>query len=266
MYYCSRHSAASARLLELQGDPGYAAQLNETWLLVKDRTHAWNLDSMLIKPVQRITKYPLLFEDLLACTTPVHPDYFAIRTAAAGARALALDIDEAKRRKDVITSVIGKSPSAVTLVKDNRGNGPGGRGLLLRRFKKDKSGPLSAGVTPSDPSGPPPEITPYAQAQLKDLVRQLETSDKHVKRLGKEIVEWVETSKNVVRNEIAINLHFLKWYTLDGKLGKDGRTVKVIQYKALLEGILASAWQRMVSANVHGVLTPRRTTKWTSLS
>jgi len=255
MYYCSRQSAASARLLELQADPGYAAHLNDCWSRVKAHTHAWNLDSMLIKPVQRITKYPLLFEDLLACTTPVHPDYFSIRAAAEGARALALNIDDAKRRKDVITSVIGKSTSTVSLTKDNKGNGSGGRGLLLRRFKKDKSGPLSAGVSPSDPSAPPPEITPFAQTQLKELVQRLETSDKLVRRLGKEILEWLSHSKAAMRAEIDINLRFLKWYTLDGKFGKDLRNVKVIQYKALLEGILATAWEELVSNCVFAPLT-----------
>lgn len=244
MHYCSRQSAASARLQQLQSDPGHAAWLNDCWSRVKAHTHAWNLDSMLIKPVQRITKYPLLFEDLLACTTPVHPDYFGIRKAAEAARALALDIDEAKRRKDVITSVIGKTSSTNAPAKESKGNGP--RLLGLRRFKKDKAGNTPPGGSPSDPSGAPAEISPYHQAMLKELVARLESNDKNIRRLGREMLDFVASAKVVARNEIDINLHFLKWFTLDGK-AKDPQSAKVIAYKALLEELLATAWEELVS-------------------
>lgn len=111
-FYCARQSTASTRLVELQNDSSHATYLKDRWDQIKPHTHAWNLDSMLIKPVQRVTKYPLLFDDLLACTTPVHPDYFSIRAAAEGCRTMALEIDEAKRRKDVVAGVISKKPSS----------------------------------------------------------------------------------------------------------------------------------------------------------
>jgi hypothetical protein len=255
MFYCSRQSAASARLVELQADPSYAAYLNECWGLVKARTHAWNLDSMLIKPVQRITKYPLLFEDLLTCTMPSHADYHAIRSSAESARSLALDIDEAKRRKDVITSVIGKSSSTINLMKDGRGNGATGRGgLLLRRFKKDKSTPLSAGISPSDPMGPPPEIAPYSQAQLKELVHRLENSDRNIRRLGKEFVDWVAATKVMLRQEIEIQSRLVTWYGIDDK-DKEPHIEKVVQYKALLEDMLTNSLEQ-VNAEVSNSVLP----------
>lgn len=235
-FYCSRQAAASKRLLELQQDPGYAQYLNDCWGHVKSHTHAWNLDSMLIKPVQRITKYPLLFEDLLACTAPSHPDYHFIQKAAEGARTLALEIDEAKRRKDVITSVMSKSQSTIHLVKDPKA-GSGGRLLNLRRFKKDK---LNGGG-----DNDMPEITPYAQAQLRELVARLENSDKQVRRLTREVIDWVNSNKVLLLNGRDTNLDLLRWYTLEGRVMNDVRAAKVAAYKSVLDSCINSIWQEM---------------------
>lgn len=246
-YYCSRQAQASARLLELQNDPGYSAHLNECWAKVKSHTHAWNLDSMLIKPVQRITKYPLLFEDLLACTTSVHPDYYAIRHAAESAKALALEVDEAKRRKDVISSVMsgrssimsGKSASTANLSKEVKGGG------LLRRFKKDKA--LSGS---NDPNALP-NITPYVQAQLKDLAKRLNECDRSVRRLLIEIPDWCEASKLLLRQKMEMNLYFLKWYALGRRVTNDDRIEKVARFSGVLDNILTGAWEEMVSRTGH---------------
>lgn len=189
---------------------------------------------MLIKPVQRITKYPLLFEDLLACTRPSHPDYHYIQKAAEGARALALEIDEAKRRKDVISSVMSKSQSSVHLVKDPKA-GPGGRLLNLRRFKKDK---LNGGDGP-------PDVTPYAQAQLKELVAKLQNSDKCVRLLHRDVAEWVSSNKLLLLNGRDTNLDMLRWYTLEGRLMNDVRAAKVAAYKVVLDTCINTIWQEM---------------------
>jgi hypothetical protein len=38
-------------------------------------TRAWDLDSLLIKPVQRIARYLILISEILGNTTEDHPDY-----------------------------------------------------------------------------------------------------------------------------------------------------------------------------------------------
>lgn len=244
-YYCSRHAQASARLQEVQNDLSYSAHLNECWAQVKAHTHAWNLDSMLIKPVQRVTKYPLLFEDLLSCTTPTHPDYFAIRQAAEGAKSLALEVDEAKRRKDVISSVMsgrssvinGRSSSTVNLVKDPKRAG-GGR--LLGRFKKDKASLLGH-------DGNILHITPYAQSQLKDLAKRLSDSDRNVRRLLVELPDWCEATRLLLRQKMEINLYFLKWYALGRRVTNDDRIEKVARFSGVLDNVLTGVWEVMVS-------------------
>lgn len=249
--YCSRHSVAHQRLVELQGHPATAAYLNDCWLKVKSRTHAWNLDSMLIKPVQRVTKYPLLFEDLLASTTPVHPDYYAIKASAEGARALALEIDEVKRRKDVINSVIGKSSSTVNLVKEAKGPGHGGRLLGLRRFKKDKG----------QGSGSDPlallDISPYAQSQLKELVTRLKSNQENIRKLGKQVVEWTESSRLMVVSDMELNRGFIKWHSLRSRVTNDPRLERVAAYQGVMDTIINQSWEEMVRRLLPWLTTER---------
>lgn len=49
-------------------------------------TTAWSLDALLIKPVQRLGKYPLFLDTLMESTDPTHPDYPDIVTAHRRAR------------------------------------------------------------------------------------------------------------------------------------------------------------------------------------
>ena len=62
---------------------------------------AWDLQSLLIKPVQRVLKYPLLLDKLAECTPSKHPDHKQVLEARAVIEKVAQDINEIKRRKDL---------------------------------------------------------------------------------------------------------------------------------------------------------------------
>jgi hypothetical protein len=62
---------------------------------------AWDLVSLLIKPVQRVLKYPLLVDKLVESTADSHPDYKAAHKAKDVMSKVAQDINEFKRRKDL---------------------------------------------------------------------------------------------------------------------------------------------------------------------
>ncbi len=71
----------------------------------REEIQAWDLQSFLIKPVQRILKYPLLVGKLVECTEEKHPDHRAIQNARDRITQMARDINEIKRRKDIGVSV-----------------------------------------------------------------------------------------------------------------------------------------------------------------
>lgn len=226
--------------MELQADPGHALNLSDCWAVIKPHTHAWNLDSMLIKPVQRITKYPLLFDDLLASTTPVHPDYFSIRSAAEKSREVAMEIDEVKRRKDVVAGVINRRPPVLASAVPVKNKG-------LRMFKKDKptGAPLSLTMSASSSDlGTPLEITSASHVYLKDLTLRVEEGEQVVRRVGKEIVLWVAAAKDLLAVE---DLMMKSWMRVVQLEGNDPADQRLGAFRRTLGEIVAEAWGVLVS-------------------
>ena len=69
---------------------------------LKGRTNAWDLSSMLVKPLQRVLKYPLLIKRLSECTPPSHPDSHSLKEASLEIENVAELINEVKKRKDIV--------------------------------------------------------------------------------------------------------------------------------------------------------------------
>ncbi|KAI1238499.1 Rho guanine nucleotide exchange factor 38 [Lamprotornis superbus] len=61
-----------------------------------------DLGSLLIKPVQRLMKYPLLLHKLLNSTPASHPDHEALQDALFAMKNVNVNINELKRRKDLV--------------------------------------------------------------------------------------------------------------------------------------------------------------------
>uniref|UniRef100_A0A8C5UAT5 Dynamin-binding protein n=1 Tax=Malurus cyaneus samueli TaxID=2593467 RepID=A0A8C5UAT5_9PASS len=61
-----------------------------------------DLGSLLIKPVQRVMKYPLLLHELLNSTPASHPDHKALQDALFAMKNINVNINELKRRKDLV--------------------------------------------------------------------------------------------------------------------------------------------------------------------
>ena len=61
----------------------------------------FNMGSILIKPVQRILKYPLMLNELIKCTEVEHSDRADLTRARDIMTDVASFINESKRRKDI---------------------------------------------------------------------------------------------------------------------------------------------------------------------
>ena len=76
--------------------------------MAEDLTNAWSLESLLIKPVQRILKYPLMLRALLDATPVDHPDFISLEWAEKELRLAADRINELKKRKDIVEKIVRK--------------------------------------------------------------------------------------------------------------------------------------------------------------
>uniref|UniRef100_A0A669QG20 Rho guanine nucleotide exchange factor 38 n=1 Tax=Phasianus colchicus TaxID=9054 RepID=A0A669QG20_PHACC len=61
-----------------------------------------DMGSLMIKPVQRVMKYPLLLCELLNSTPASHPDHKALQEALSAMKNINANINELKRRKDLV--------------------------------------------------------------------------------------------------------------------------------------------------------------------
>lgn len=59
------------------------------------------MGSLLIKPVQRVMKYPLLLSELWRATPEDHPDYRPLQEALTATKIINVNINEFRRRKDI---------------------------------------------------------------------------------------------------------------------------------------------------------------------
>jgi hypothetical protein len=97
---------ASTRLATLQSDSAVKVWLNECNHVAKDLTAAWDLDALLIKPVQRITRYQLLLKQLLELTPDDHPDHQALQSTLGEVGGLLKSIDDLKKRIDTVHKIV----------------------------------------------------------------------------------------------------------------------------------------------------------------
>jgi len=106
--YLKNHDYANQRLSKLQTDPTVKCWLTECHSNASDITSAWDLDSLLVKPVQRILKYPLLLQQLLESTSPDHPDHASLEAAVKECMNISHRINEAKKRADLVDAIVNR--------------------------------------------------------------------------------------------------------------------------------------------------------------
>lgn len=106
--YLRNHELANQRLAKLQNVPQVSLWLNECHTYASDITSAWDLDSLLVKPVQRILKYPLLLKSLLEETPNDHADFSALEIAVKQMMDVSYRINESKKRAELLEQVVNK--------------------------------------------------------------------------------------------------------------------------------------------------------------
>ncbi|XP_038264155.1 dynamin-binding protein isoform X2 [Dermochelys coriacea] len=100
--YCQNHDEAIALLEAYEKDERIQKQLLDSLENLRGCTNYINLGSFLIKPVQRVMRYPLLLMELLSATPESHPDKAPLTAAVLAVKEINVNINEYKRRKDLV--------------------------------------------------------------------------------------------------------------------------------------------------------------------
>ncbi|KAF9957920.1 hypothetical protein BGZ65_001776 [Modicella reniformis] len=105
--YCKKQEASGQHLQELEGRKDIKPFFEACKERCQGRTTTWDLSSFLIKPVQRVLKYPLLINQIHALTPPEHLDFESIATVQKDMLQVAEEINEIKKRKDIVEKIVG---------------------------------------------------------------------------------------------------------------------------------------------------------------
>lgn len=106
-YIRNRH-AANQRLEALERSTAAREWLKECRDNSSDITNAWNLDALLVKPVQRITKYPLLLKELIDATADDHPDLPTLRHILISVTDINMRINDVKKHAEMLDQAINR--------------------------------------------------------------------------------------------------------------------------------------------------------------
>jgi hypothetical protein len=100
--------------------PALTAYLAQTHTLAQSYTHAWDLPSLLIKPVQRLLKYPLLLGAIMQDTEPGEAKD-KLRDARDRVEEVARSVNEGRRRWEVVKNILDNKHPPPMRMKSMKG-------------------------------------------------------------------------------------------------------------------------------------------------
>ncbi|KAI0302442.1 hypothetical protein B0F90DRAFT_1714807 [Multifurca ochricompacta] len=179
MLYITHHPAALARLNSLPQTPALAAYHATTRTLAQQLSHAWDLPSLLIKPVQRLLKYALLLHAIIEETPDSHGDKEDLRRAKSMVEAVSHAINESQRRREIVKEVLAAGKPSEVLKKKGLG--------IVGRVRGGVSAPR--GISRADSE----EAERVAQME-----RDMHRTDEFIQQFAKDTVEWVKSVQSLV--------------------------------------------------------------------
>ncbi|KZO92327.1 hypothetical protein CALVIDRAFT_541150 [Calocera viscosa TUFC12733] len=154
--YIAKHDAAAQHLQTIT--PQITSYLSTARVIISPLTNAWDLPSLLIKPVQRVLKYPLLLSAIADATPGEMRGAIQLREAKRAAEKACNDINEAKRNWEQV-------------------------GTVLRTARQRK---LASGVSVG------------LSSELEEWDQRLETMEKAIRRLASYSREWIKSFRTAM--------------------------------------------------------------------
>ncbi|KAI0701003.1 hypothetical protein C8T65DRAFT_579908 [Cerioporus squamosus] len=193
--YITKHPTAIEHLEKLPQTPALTAYLSQTRTLASSLSHAWDLPSLLIKPVQRLMKYPLLLATIIAETPKAHPDKQNLEAAKKALDKVAHGANEGRRRREVVREVLTGTPATATPQKGEakakkKGLNVGvATSVSLGRMKSLRSAAAKAKEGA--------EASAEAEA-VKEMGEQLRQHEAFLQTFAKESVRWADTVRGLM--------------------------------------------------------------------
>ncbi|KAF8885984.1 hypothetical protein BD779DRAFT_1531904 [Infundibulicybe gibba] len=179
-HYITRHPTALQHLQSLPSTPALTAYLAYTQNVASSLSHAWDLSSLLIKPVQRLLKYPLLLAAIIDETPDAHGDKESLKLARQRMEEVARNVNEGRRRAEVVKEVLTSKKKPVNVGVAASVN--------LSKMKSLRHGKSPAQL--ADRNG--------EAALVEQMHTELKRIDHFAQMFAKNVIEWSKTMGNMV--------------------------------------------------------------------
>lgn len=189
-HYITRHPTALQHLQALPQTPALQAYLTYTQTVASTVSHAWDLSSLLIKPVQRLLKYPLLLAAISDETPDSHPDKENLKLARTKIEEIARNVNEGRRRAEVVKDVLANKTSKKTST-------PVGvaASVNLSKVKSLRHGGVTAATMRVSQLT---EGSASEAAQVDAMQSELKRIEVFAQQFAKNIVDWGKMTANVM--------------------------------------------------------------------
>ncbi|KAJ3103747.1 hypothetical protein HDU96_009154 [Phlyctochytrium bullatum] len=241
--YCRHNEAAIVRVGELMGPdaPADSKQfLKECQIQLQGRTGAWDLLSLVIKPVQRVLKYPLLvkWQQLLKETPSSFPDHASLVKCSTDIEKVAENINEYKKRKDTVEKYVeGKTKINViqapfyivtNITHFSLAFGPSGMGL-------PRKSPVAFKRQLKQATGTGGEVT--VDAEYDKMAQNFEDLHRKIQSLLKdEWKYWLRSVKEFLERQMQLATAFEEVYELGvNDYRGPGYKFLAVQYREVCE-------------------------------
>jgi len=224
--YLRNHDNANKKLQSLQQTNDVKIWLESCQSYSKDLTSAWNLDSLLVKPVQRILKYPLLLQQLIESTPDDHPDRNALSESLQELTRVSMEINEKTKQSNLVNQALNRKRKDSDV-----------RTGLSKAFGR-RTEKLKQHVGMSE------VIEDKVYNDLKDRYienyGQLVVVGSDIRKYKASVTKWVEhLGEFAAAADGWVDVHHSPWPELESKLRQFAMTVREVATHALPEHLLA---------------------------
>ncbi|XP_014226266.1 dynamin-binding protein-like isoform X1 [Trichogramma pretiosum] len=169
--YCNNYESALVLLQKYEENKDIMRIFDKAVETLKMQIICFDVNSILIKPVQRVLKYPLILNELFKCTDDHHPDKPTIQEAATAMTAVATHINEYKRKREISSKYLNSNSTIIGRMAN----------LNMHTLSK-KSSRLGAKL-----SATLGLTNLQADSEFEDLVKDFMSLEKNTKQLLKDV-------------------------------------------------------------------------------
>ncbi|WFD00222.1 hypothetical protein MYAM1_002970 [Malassezia yamatoensis] len=214
--YCGRHEAAMTRLHEVAAKSAAAAEfLAECDAISREHSRAWDLPSLLIKPVQRVLKYPLFLKSIVDCTPAHHLALPVLEQALHQIQHVADRINENKKQIEIV---------------ERHGFAP----LQPARQSAFRRPPTALRIGRNSPRLSEQPLT-QDENQYKASVERLDESERELKLFGEQCEAWTRGVRALYTTQLCVIDHWIAVYRTGETPSIQSAIDRLAQYRVLCQ-------------------------------